>query len=40
MPTSIRRTLRLREGGRLQLSTGRGAIILRPERAITVDDIK
>jgi len=40
IPASIRRALGLREGDRLQLSAEGGAIVLRPQRVVTADDIK
>jgi len=40
VPASIRRALGLREGDRLELSAEGGAIVLRPKRVVTADDIK
>lgn len=40
LPASIRRSLGLREGDQLQLSAEGGAIILRPKRVVTADDLK
>jgi len=40
IPASIRRALGLSEGDLLQVSAERGAIILRPKRVVTTDDIK
>jgi len=40
VPASIRKTLGLCEGDRLQLFAERGAIILKPKRTITAEEIK
>jgi AbrB family looped-hinge helix DNA binding protein len=40
IPASIRKALGLRQGDQLQLSVERGAIVLRPERVVTAEDIK
>ena len=40
IPASIRKAMGLREGDRLQLSIERGAIVLKPKRLVTADDLK
>jgi AbrB family looped-hinge helix DNA binding protein len=40
IPAPIRRALGLREGDLLKISTGGGAIILRPKRVVTAEDIR
>ncbi|MEM2106722.1 MAG: AbrB/MazE/SpoVT family DNA-binding domain-containing protein [Candidatus Bathyarchaeia archaeon] len=40
IPASIRKTLGLFEGDRLQIIAERGAIVLRPKRIVTADEIK
>ena len=40
IPMSIRKALGLREGDRLKLSVKQGAIVLKPERAVTAKEIE
>ncbi|MGC8849275.1 MAG: AbrB/MazE/SpoVT family DNA-binding domain-containing protein [Candidatus Bathyarchaeia archaeon] len=40
IPSSIRKALALRTGDRLQLTAEGGAIILKPKRIVTAEDIK
>jgi len=40
IPASIRKALGLSEGDQLQLSAEGGAVVLRPKRVVTADDIR